>query len=187
MQGRFEEALGEMRQALQLAPNSLMIQADLGLPYYCSRRYSETVAMLQTLSDANPKFSTAYFDLSLNFLAQRRWQDAIDAIHKGSYVDDSAEMLSVLGIAYAKMGQRQEAENCLAKMRALTPQRYVAPASMGLIHLALGQRDVALDLLEKGYEDHSWWMQFLKVDPRFDELRGDARFERLLKRLGLGS
>jgi DNA-binding winged helix-turn-helix (wHTH) protein/TolB-like protein/Flp pilus assembly protein TadD len=185
LKGRFEEAKDQMRQAFQLAPTSLLIQADLGLPYYCSRRYDDTISMLQALIDANPRFSTAYFELSLNFLAQHRWQDAIDAVHKGALSDDSAEVSSALGIAYAKMGKRKEAEECLAKMRALTSSRYVAPASMGLIHLALGEREAALDLLEKGYEDHSWWMQFLKVDPRFDELRGEPRFQKLLTRLGL--
>ncbi len=42
-----------------------------------------------------------------------------------------------------------------------------------------------MELLEKGYEDHSWWMIFLKMDPRFDDLRGDARFQRLMARVGL--
>jgi hypothetical protein len=70
-------------------------------------------------------------------------------------------------------------------MKGLGAKQYVSPASVGLIHLALGERDRAMELLEKGCEDHSWWMIFLKMDPRFDDLRADARFQRLMARVGL--
>jgi serine/threonine-protein kinase len=64
-------------------------------------------------------------------------------------------------------------------------QRYVSPGMRMLFHLGLGEKDQALDWLEKCYEEQDGYSWFLKVDPIFDPLRTEPRFQALLKKVGL--
>jgi hypothetical protein len=65
--------------------------------------------------------------------------------------------------------------------------RYIAPLDIALVYLGLGDRAQALEWLDKAYEDHSNFLLWIRVDPQFDSLRGQPRFQELLRRMGLGS
>ena len=90
-----------------------------------------------------------------------------------------------MGHAYALSGSREKALQALADLRELAKHRYVAPFDTALIYIGLGDKQRALELLEKAFDDRSWGIGFLKVDPRFDSLRGDRRFSNLLRSMGL--
>ena len=80
-------------------------------------------------------------------------------------------------------GKRGEAEKALATLKARSSERYVAPFDIALIYIGLGARDATFEWLEKAYEDHSTWLGWLKVDPRFDGVRDDPRYGDLLRRM----
>ena len=82
-------------------------------------------------------------------------------------------------------GNREKALLALANLRDLAKRRYVSPFGSAIIYAGLGDKEHALEWLERAFEDRSWAMIFLKVDPRFDNLRGDQRFAGLLRRMGL--
>lgn len=94
-------------------------------------------------------------------------------------------VLGALGHAYALSGDRHNAGQALADLRELSKRRYVSPCDSALIHTGLRDKERAFEWLEKAFEDRSWEMVRLKVDPRFDPLRGDPRFTSLLRRMGL--
>ncbi len=94
-------------------------------------------------------------------------------------------MLGGLGHAYAVSGKRAEAQKVLAELKDLSKRRYVAPFDVALVYAGLGDKAQALEWLGKAYEDHSQWFVWIKVDPRFDTLRGEPRFQDLLRRMGL--
>jgi hypothetical protein len=73
----------------------------------------------------------------------------------------------------------------LAELKDLSKRRYVAPFDIALVYMGLGDKSRALEWLEKAYEDHSDWLAWIKVWPQFDSLRGEPRFQDLLRRLGL--
>jgi hypothetical protein len=93
------------------------------------------------------------------------------------------DLAAAAGIA-ATAGHRAEAERLLAKLSDLSTRRYVCPYEMATAHAALGHRDAAINWLRKGVEVRSVCMPDLKMDPRFDGLRTDARFQQVLRDVG---
>ncbi len=94
-------------------------------------------------------------------------------------------MLAYLGYGYAVAGQRVEAEKVLAKLREHAGRARVAGIYYGIVYAGLGESDRALDLLEQALKDHEGRLLVAKVDPIYDSLRGQARFQRLLREMKL--
>src|SRR5262249_36973750 len=96
-----------------------------------------------------------------------------------------SEMAGALGHAYAVSGKRTEAEKALLALKERSTQQYVTPFDIALIYVGLGAKNSTFEWLEKAYEDHSSWLIYLKVDPRFDTIRDDPRYRDLLRRMNL--
>jgi Flp pilus assembly protein TadD len=117
---------------------------------------------------------------------------------KGMFAEANAELrqalngsggyplfVSALGHSYAISGQRRFADEALARLQEQTKHRYVAPYDTAAIYIGLQEKDQALKYLEAAYEDRSWWMIWLRVDPRFDSIHGDPRYQDLVRRMHL--
>jgi Flp pilus assembly protein TadD len=96
----------------------------------------------------------------------------------GDSVDKAA-----LGYALAQAGQRNEAEEVLRQLEELSTQRYVSPVDMAMIHIGLEDNERAIEDLERAYEEHADRMSWIKVNPVFDPLRSDLRFQSILQRM----
>ena len=94
-------------------------------------------------------------------------------------------MVALLGHALVVAGRRGEAQAILDQLNTLSSERYVPSYSVAAIHAALGQTDQAFTWLERAYEEHDSWMDYLGLDPRLDGLRADPRFADLLRRMKL--
>ena len=92
-------------------------------------------------------------------------------------------MRAALGRAYAVAGKRDEALKMLNELKERAKRSYVSPVGIAIIYVGLGEKEQAFSWLEKAYEDRSTWLIFLKVEPRFDPLRSDPRFQSLLRRM----
>ena len=77
------------------------------------------------------------------------------------------------------------AEELLAGLNEQSKQRYVAPYDMAAVYIGLEEKEQALKYLEMAYVDHSCWMIWLRIDPRFDSIRGDPRYQDILRRMHL--
>jgi hypothetical protein len=91
--------------------------------------------------------------------------------------------LGLLGHTYAVAGRSGDARKVLEQLLMLSATRYVSQYDLGLIHLALGAQDEAINWLERGHAERDHQMVFLKVDPRLDALRERRDFGRLLERM----
>src|SRR5947208_12510731 len=94
-------------------------------------------------------------------------------------------MYAMLGHVDAISGKRNEAHKIIDELNDLSQRMYVDPYFLAEIYVALGERDRALQALETAYNQRSSWMVWLKVEPKFDQLRGDPRFKDLVRRVGL--
>lgn len=113
-------------------------------------------------------------------------EKAIPELQKAvSLSGGSSLYLSSLAHAYATVGRRSEAETLLRQLHERAQRTYVPSFHIEIIYTGLEQEDQALVWLEKGYQEGSAWMVWLKVDPRLDVLRSDPRFQDLLHRVGL--
>jgi serine/threonine-protein kinase len=95
---------------------------------------------------------------------------------------EDLETAAALGYAYAQSGRREEAQKILSEMTELAKNRYVSPLYIATVHTGLGDKDQAIEWLDKAYDGRHPGLVLIKVDPMFDSLRGDARFQELLKR-----
>src|SRR5580700_5840957 len=186
-QGRFEEAQAAQKSARDLDPFSLILHMNVADPLFFSRQYDLAVQQLVTLLEHEPRFFPALFQLGRVYVQMEKYKEAIDAFERALEFSQQQEALPALAHAYALAGRTQEARTILEEMKNDKTGRYVASPMIARIHLGLGEFETALDWLEKGLEERSYWMVFLKNDPVYDPIRSHPRFGELLKLTGLVS
>jgi adenylate cyclase len=181
---RFAEAREWIERALESDPLSLPTLTARGLTDYYEGKLGRAVTRYQAALELDPGFVPAYLWLGRAYLAARRPQEAIPVLEKGMKLSGGAPLLtSVLAQAYAAAGDGERARQSLRRLNAQATARYVSSYDLASLHLALGERDQALALLEKCFDEKAYYLVFLRVDPLLAPLRGDPRFEALASRL----
>ena len=182
--GRWDEALREVRRAQELDPLSLIISGALGWISYFARQFDETIERCHKTLEMDPDFVLAHLWLGMAYEQKGILEEAIAEFQRAIALSGSGtETLAALGHAYAVSGNRAHARTVLDQLRALASQKYVSPYRLSAIHVALGEVRQAFEWLERACEEKSHWLVFLKVDPVFDPLRSDPRFQDLLRRV----
>ena len=184
--GRFDEALREMRQALELDPLSLVKITGLGEVHYMARRNDEAIAAFQKTLEMDPNFGFAHWALGRAYTQKGMYEQAIAAFQKAIPLSgDSPDEPAMLARVYALSGRKAEARKILDDLKKRSNRSYVAQTVMASIYAALGEKDQAFVWLDKAYDEHDAILVQLRVEPMFDQLRSDPRFTVLLKRVGL--
>jgi serine/threonine-protein kinase len=175
--GRFDEAHAEYGLVAQLDPVLRRSDASRGRAYYYAREYDKALQIYRGTADGSPTF---VFEALCQL---RRFPEARVAL---AAAHDSTELTGLphWGYYYAMSGERARALAIAAQLEAAAETRYVQPYLMALLYTALGDRDAAFRWLERGYREKSDRMVDLLVEPRFDPIRGDPRYDDLLRRLG---
>jgi len=182
--GNSDKAIAELKRALQLDPLSLIINADLGVGLVTARRYDEAIAQLQKTVEMDPYFYYAHFNLGKALQLNGQLDEAMKEYKKAAALNDDPLVLGLIAQGYAKLGQRDEALKTLEQLQQIATQRYVWNYTFALVYIALGENDRAIDYLERDYRDHAdYEIALIKVDQMLDPLRGDPRFEALLKKV----
>jgi serine/threonine-protein kinase len=183
--GRLDEAKAEMKRARELDPLSLIITADSGNAFYYSRQNDEAIAQYKKALDLEPRFFITYLWMGAAYEQKKMYPQAIAEFQKGLAFVRHPQLIASLGHVYAVTGQREEAQELLDELREISQQRYVNPYLIALIYVGLGEKGQAFAWLEKAYHERFFFLIWLKVEPRFDPLRDDPRFQDLLRRVGL--
>jgi serine/threonine protein kinase/tetratricopeptide (TPR) repeat protein len=184
--GRLDQAVREMRKGKELEPLEPAPPTHVGWALYFARRYDESLQELRQVIVSDPEFSLPQMWLAQNFLAKKMWADAIAAAQK--FVELSGESvlsLSLLGSAYGFAGMKDEALKILKRLDGLPKDRYVGPLYRALVWTGLGEKNKALEYLEKASLEKESAMAFLKVWPILDSLRPEPRFQALLEKMNL--
>ena len=183
--GRFDEAIAEGKRAQELDPLSLIINADLGYDYIYARQYDKAIEQLRKTIEMDQSFYYAHRLLGQAYELKGSFPEALAEYQKARQLSDDPLVLALLGHAYAASGRRDEALKTINELTEIARQRYVSAYSVAIIYAALGDKDQALNWLEKGYQERATKMAFLKIEPFFDNLRSDPRFADLVRRVGL--
>jgi len=184
LQGRFDEAFPEIERARQLDPLSLIIATDHGAMLYFSRQYDRAIQQFRTVLQMEPNFGRAHM-LVYVYVEKRQFADAVADVENWRRVSDTPWRWSLLTYVYGRSGDQAKARHALGRLQHLYSQRQLDAAPMFIAHIGLGNKDEALAWLQKAYLQHSAALTALKVDPTYDPLRNDPRFQDLLRRLGL--
>ncbi len=183
---RFAEASEEIRLAQELDPLSLATNVESARKHYMERRFQECIDESWQMLILEAEFAPAQHILGLAYEQMAMYDDAITELQNACICSGGhPPVLAALGHAYALADRRSEAQTTVQKLSALSRQRYVSPYWQSIVYLGLGEYDFALDSLATACDDREVSLVWLNVEPRFDPVRSDPRFHRLLGRVGL--
>ncbi|MDI1241421.1 MAG: winged helix-turn-helix domain-containing protein [bacterium] len=183
--GRVEDAVKETQKGVDLDPTSLVLNAELGWAHYCARQYDQAIAQDRKTLKFDPSFVYSSWVISQSYAQEGRYQESFAELKRARAIDANwPYILAEMGYAYAASGQRADAERILQQLKERSARQYIDAILIAYIHVGLGQIDEAFTWLEKAFQERSGLMPWLKNEPKWDPLRGDARFADMLRRIG---
>jgi eukaryotic-like serine/threonine-protein kinase len=183
---RHDEAIAESRRARELDPLSLIVSSGVGIHLFYARRYDEAAEQQRRTLELDPSFAPALRSLGGAYEELRRYDEAIDCYQRAHALFPlELSATTLLAHTFAVAGRTEEARRMLDELMSESKRRYVPGYRLAAIHLALGERETALDLLEQGLRARDRAMIWLGVSPRFDPLRNEPRFRAILSTLKL--
>jgi TolB-like protein/Flp pilus assembly protein TadD len=189
-QGRFPEALAESERAHELDPLSLIINASYASSLSGVGRYDDAVKQAHKTIDLDPDLVPGHEILGQIYEERGKLDEAIAEYRKANELEATPANFAMLAHAYAKAGRLAEARKILDKLTDLSARQYVGAYPLAIVHLALGEKEEALRLLEKSFAERDFLLQGLfgsiKMDKRLDPLRNDPRFQKLVERFEAG-
>jgi len=174
--GRFAEASAQLDTARRLDPLALIVDVDLALLRKFQRDFDGVIAVSKSILQRDPNYHLGYSMLTTGYYCERRWDDwrAADAKH---HQDD---FLSAMA-----NGHPDEIERAIRKVMEQAKAGARRPYDVASFANLAGDRALALDWLEKSYQHHDYWMLFINVDPQYDPLRSEPRFQAIVHSLGV--
>jgi TolB-like protein/DNA-binding winged helix-turn-helix (wHTH) protein len=184
--GRFEESFEEMRRARQLDPLSLIIQTDDAAGMYYARQYDRAIAQFRAVEAVEPHFARVRM-VSLAYVQQGRYSEALADIDAWQHQENPSWVWiwSQETYVFGRAGQHEQAQRSLEELLHYSRTHALVPMIFVMPYIGVGDKDQAFAWLDKSVAAHSPGLATLKVDPMFDPLRSDPRFDDLLRRVGL--
>ena len=185
-QKRLDEAITEVKRALELEPLSIPMGANLAGIYIYARKNDLALEQAKKVLDLEPNHVTAQIWMVRALCTAGRYSEAITLYETSLAADPSTQHLTpILGYAYAKTGRTRDALEVIRKHDQLGNRQFVGTYEVAAIYIALGEKDKAFAELEKAYIARDWGIARLSVDPFVDPLRDDPRFKDLVRRMKL--
>ncbi len=181
------EGLKLAQRAWELAPHLVYVGAVLALIYYYAGRQTEAANLCNELIAQAPFFPPSHAIYAFIQMEQGYFEEAATSAQTAIQLGENLISLSMLGYIHGRSGRRAEAEQVLQELIERRKQVYVSPYHFAIVHTGLDHHQTALDYLEEALKERSEWLTHLRVDHRLNSLHGEARFEALLKQVGLFS
>lgn len=183
---RFDESEAEFKKALQIDPSSLIINNDYAGMFYYSRRYDQAVVQYKKTLELEPGFALAHSELGRVYAEQKRYDEAIAEHNLAIEISGRRPaLLALLGYAYGMSGRKTEAENILHELEALSKKKVVLPNTFIRIHIGLADKKKAMEWMEKNFKERQYALIILGVEPAYDSLRDEPRFQEMAAELKL--
>ena len=176
--GHFEEAIESQQRALYFNPHLPDYQSGLGEIYMYSRDYDKAIPEMQKALELDPNHLVTYSWLTLASVYKKDYQKALEYAQKFS----TPESFGYEAQIYAGMGEKEKALSIInQQIKKFKTDEITAGFCYGLAlaHTALDDKEKALYWLQKGYDLDAGWMIYLKVEPAFDPLRDDSRYQEI--------
>jgi TolB-like protein/Tfp pilus assembly protein PilF len=184
--GRSEEAIAEMKKALESDPLSVLTHWNLGWLYWLADKPDQSIEQFQKILELDTNSPDAHVGLGMVYASQGRHAEAIAEWREARKLSEGdTTIMAGLGYAYAATGERNEADKVLDDLERVSKLKFVSPYLVAGIYAGLGDKTQAFHWLRRALDEHNDSLVALKVDPRFKSLRTDPRFREILRRVGL--
>jgi tetratricopeptide (TPR) repeat protein len=180
---RFDESLTERRIAEDLDPLSLDI--GLGATFVYARRYDEAIAELKRKLVLDPNSSLTHSYLGWAYGSKGMYPEAITEARTALELNNSYFIKGYLALWLARSGNRAESLKILTELKKAASEGYVRPSTLAIVYIGLGDKEEALNQLEKEVSSHAPLAMDFAVLPELDELRSEPRFKAMLARMNL--
>jgi tetratricopeptide (TPR) repeat protein len=186
MLARFDEAHREILLARELDPLGLITNANVGYFYFLRREYDTALSEYSKALEIDPNFY-----LLLRYIAEAYEQKGLldKALETMNMAYEKSKMnpnfLAQLGHTYALSGDNQEVSKILEELKLRSANEFISASNFAIVFLGLNDTEKIFYWLEKSLEEKAPFMCYLKIDPRFDKIRTDERFLKLIKKVGL--
>lgn len=182
--GRLDEALEMMRKAQHLDPLSSAVNNSLGDIYYFRREYDKAIRQYEKTVELDPGFSESYMSLGFTYLAQGKPQEARKAFQRANEAPGE-EALLTRALVDVLDNDPTAAHVFLGGIKQAVDMEYAFACRVAMLHVALDEREQALNWLERAYRERASNITFLKVNPFFDSIRDERRFQAIIKKMNL--
>lgn len=183
--GRLQEAREHEHRAQVLDPLSTAVAGTAAWVLYYAGKYDDADRELRIVLRADSSFALGRFYLGRVHQSRGRLDSALAEYRSLGPLRDWVPTIAAVGHVYGSQGRRREALATLSRLDSLSRTAYVTAYAVALVHASLGQRDSAFAWLDRGVEERTHWLVWLRRDPRWAPIRSDPRFERLASRLKL--
>src|SRR5881409_212903 len=181
--GRLDEAIAKDKKAIELDPLNSFFQSALAYFLYHARRYDDAIVQIKKTLELDPASTLGRHFLGCCLLWKGDTAGAIAEFQRSKIVVTGAWYQGLLGYAYAISGDRPKAEQMLRELEQMAKRQYVNSSAFAAIYVGLGEKKKALDWLDVAYENQESACWLLKVDPIYDSVRGEPRFQALVKKV----
>jgi adenylate cyclase len=181
--GRLDEAIAKDKKAIELDPLNSFFQAALAYYLYHARRYDDAIAQIKKTLELDPASTLGRHLLGCCLLWKGDTAGAIAEFQRSKIMVAGAWYQGLLGYAYAISGDRPKAGQMLRELEEMAKQQYVSSTAFAMIYLGLAEKEKALDWLDKSYQDQESACWYLKVDPIYDSVRNEPRFQALVQKV----
>jgi adenylate cyclase len=181
--GRMQEALSSMQDALALDPLSALFSGWVARMLVYCRRYDEAIEQCRHAGELDVHYPRVYLWMGHAFMGKQQYEQALDAYQKSTHGIGFHSSFVVQPLV--KLGRTTEAVEALHVLERDAERLYIRPESLAAGFAAIGEMDKAFTYLDRAVEARSAGMIYLNVDPVYDALRADARFPAALARVGV--
>ena len=182
--GRFDEALSEIAKAQELDPLNLAINTGVGHVLYLSRQYDKAIYQYRNAVSLDPDFMLTHIWFGRPYLEEGMYSEAISELETAVRLSGEGTLaLAMLGHGLASAGRSYEAKKVLEKLIERSKTKYVPSYWVAVVYNGFRDREQVIPWLMKALEERSSWLVWIKVEPRFDWLKGDAGFESLIRKM----
>jgi len=183
--GRFEDAFLQVQRAQELDPISLLTSVNAGWTFYFAHQYDRAIEQCRKALELDANSDGAHACLGWSYRAKGMREEAIAESERAVALSNRGPgRLVGLARAYAAFGRKADARKILDELDARGKQSHVATHYFAMVYAALGEKEQALDALDRAFTERDIHMPWLKVDDAFDPLRGEPRFQDLLRHVG---
>ena len=183
--GRYEEAAAEIKRGVDLDPTNLIVNAEYGWTFYIRHQYDEAIAQYRKTLELDPNFILGSVWMAQALEQKQMYAQALAELERARKIENWSWILAEIGCVDALLNKRDEAQKIIAELKTRAAQEYIDETFIVYILIALGEKDQAFTWMEKGYQSRASSLPWMIMEPKFDPVRSDPRFDELLHRMGL--